>query len=305
MSSNIAESGSQLNADGRGGGIHTSSKVKLANATIASNRAGDDGTGGRGGGVFGASESSITLGNTIVAANRADITANFAATPISQGHNLLGEDPGTGLQSTDVVSSTPRLGRLENNGGRTQTHALLPGSPAIDSGNPTTPGSGAACLSIDQRGIARPKDGDGNGTTICDMGAYERNDLTSPKVTATTPTNGKTGVARRTNLTATFSEKITRSTLNNSTFQLYRCPSTTSTSCTTRITNVTVTSSPDGLKATLDPFGASNSTVLTANTKYRAVVTIGARDLAGNPLDQNGSAVGDQPKAWFFTTGSR
>jgi hypothetical protein len=45
--------------------------------------------------------------------------------------------------------------------------------------------------------------------------------------------------------------------------------------------------------------------VLTANTKYRAVVTIGARDLAGNPLDQNGSAVGDQPKAWFFTTGSR
>ncbi len=61
-----------------------------------------------------------------------------------------------------------RLGSLANNGGPTQTHALLAGSDAIDAGNPATPGSGGdACLATDQRGVARPQ-----GAT-CDIGAFE------------------------------------------------------------------------------------------------------------------------------------
>jgi hypothetical protein len=53
------------------------------------------------------------------------------------------------------------LGPLAFHGGLTRTHALLPGSDAIDSGDDP------ACPAVDQRGVGRPK-GDG-----CDIGAYE------------------------------------------------------------------------------------------------------------------------------------
>jgi hypothetical protein len=69
------------------------------------------------------------------------------------------------------------------------------------------------------------------------------------------------------------------------------------------VTNVTVTLSADGLKATLNPYGTS-STLLATRTKYKAVVTTGARDLAGNALDQNTTTSGNQPKTWTFVTGS-
>jgi len=60
--------------------------------------------------------------------------------------------------------------------------------------------------------------------------------------------------------------------------------------------------STDGLKATLNPYGTS-PTLLTSKTKYKAVVTTGAKDVAGNALDQDPSAAGNQQKAWYFTTG--
>jgi YD repeat-containing protein len=73
---------------------------------------------------------------------------------------------------------------LQDNGGATLTHALLFGSPAIDAANPAAPGSGGnACDAVDQRGIARPADGDGNGSVLCDTGAYELG--TSPFITYT------------------------------------------------------------------------------------------------------------------------
>lgn len=74
----------------------------------------------------------------------------------------------TGPQSGNITGQDPSLGPLGNNGGSTQTHALLLGSPAIDAGAP------AGCiddlsnpLTIDQRGGQRPVNG------ICDIGAYE------------------------------------------------------------------------------------------------------------------------------------
>ncbi|MDA0171481.1 hypothetical protein OJ998_20440 [Solirubrobacter taibaiensis] len=59
----------------------------------------------------------------------------------------------------------PRLGPLADNGGLTRTHAPLPGSPAID--------RGTGCGAADQRGVARPLDGDGDGAAQCDAGAVE------------------------------------------------------------------------------------------------------------------------------------
>src|SRR5262249_11939348 len=69
------------------------------------------------------------------------------------------------------------LGVLRDNGGSTWTHALLAGSAAIDAvqGSCTVDGTaGGTAVSTDQRGTARPQDGDGNGSAVCDAGAYER-----------------------------------------------------------------------------------------------------------------------------------
>jgi len=69
-------------------------------------------------------------------------------------------------------NTDPLLEPLGDNGGPTQTHALKPNSPAIDAGNP-------ACEVTDQRGVIRPIDGDGDGTALCDIGAFEAAACTS------------------------------------------------------------------------------------------------------------------------------
>jgi hypothetical protein len=86
----------------------------------------------------------------------------------SQGHNLVGNKTGctvtatTGdLFGTGASPINPQLGPLANNGGTTQTHALLSGSPAINAGD------SAGCPATDQRGIARPQG------VACDIGAHE------------------------------------------------------------------------------------------------------------------------------------
>jgi Bacterial Ig-like domain len=89
------------------------------------------------------------------------------------------------------------------------------------------------------------------------------------------------------------------SSLNTTTFKLLKVNSDGS---TTQITNVSVTPSADGLKATLDPFGTSTTTHLARSTKYKAVVSTGAKDLAGLRLDQISSTTSLDQKTWTFTT---
>lgn len=73
------------------------------------------------------------------------------------GYNLV-EDDSCGFSG----GSDPNLGGLQDNGGKTLTHAMLPGSPGIDA----VP-SGSCWGSVDQRGVSRPI-GDG-----CEIGAFE------------------------------------------------------------------------------------------------------------------------------------
>lgn len=82
----------------------------------------------------------------------------------------LDSDGSCGLTATGSRPNTdPRLGPLADNGGPTQTQALLPGSPAIDA----IPAAQCA-TATDQRGETRPQDGDGNRVADCDIGAFEK-----------------------------------------------------------------------------------------------------------------------------------
>lgn len=279
-----AEGSTPDNIQSQGGGILSYGNLTLTNSTVSGNTATN-----ASGGIYNAGTARLT--NTIVARNRATADPDVGGMAFdSEGNNLIGNTGGsTGWSASDLLNQQkPLLGPLQNNGGPTNTLALWPGSPAIDAAD------NDRCPAVDQRGITR-KDGDGDRTVICDIGAYERSDLSSPKVSSTTPPTGATGVKRRTNLTAAFSEKMTRTTLNKSTFKLFKVNSNGS---TTQITNVTVSSSTDGLKVTLNP-----SNLLAANTKYKAVVSTQARDLAGNQLDQSPTKAGKQQKAWTFKTG--
>ena len=118
----------------------------------------------------------MSLSNSILAGNVStgfggrgrDCETSSSAQILSEGHNLIGSllDCSVVLASGDLTNVDPILGPLQDNGGPTLTHALQRGSPAIDA-------AGVSCTSTDQRGVLRPKDGDGDGLAFCDIGAFE------------------------------------------------------------------------------------------------------------------------------------
>ena len=124
------------------------------------------------------------------------------------------------------------------------------------------------------------------GWFIDDVTVYECDvaDTTPPQVKSTTPSNGAIGA----DVTAKFTEGMKASTLNGTTFTLNRNDAST---------NVEAVVSYDGVTkpATLNP--DSN---LDAGATYIAKVATGAKDKAGNKLDQDLSIAGNQPKKWKF-----
>jgi hypothetical protein len=123
-------------------------------------------SGNSGGGIV--DSGTATLQNSIVSNNSG---TNCSGTITSHGYNLSSDDSCKFDGPGDMNHINPMLGALQDNGGPTQTMALLPGSPAIDAGNPSgcTDGQGHL-LKTDQRGAPRPDKEDKTG---CDMGAYE------------------------------------------------------------------------------------------------------------------------------------
>ncbi len=163
-----------------GGGIASdAATIRLNNVTMAGNTADSDRDGIGDGGGLATAGALVSMSNTIIADNvDTGGEAPDCIGPIdSRGHNLIENTAACALVGgpADITGQDPKLGPLTNNGGPTETRALLRGSPAIDAGNPATPGSGGnACEATDQRGVARPQDGDADGVATCDIGAFER-----------------------------------------------------------------------------------------------------------------------------------
>lgn len=147
-----------------GGGLYNNGELGLRNVTVTANS---------GGGVVSPLGTSTIIQNTLIAGNADD---NDCSGDIdSNGFNLVSTTCNlASTTSSDLTTDDPGLAPLALNDGDTPTHALLPDSPAIDAGNDTTPGTtGQACFEIDQRGVTRPVDGDGDETARCDIGAFE------------------------------------------------------------------------------------------------------------------------------------
>ena len=120
------------------------------------------------------SSGTVTMSNTILALNTAS-GFDCVGTITSLGYNLVGDTTGCTVTAvpgdmfgTGTTPTNPGLGTLANNGGPTLTQGLLAGSPALNTANPATPGTGAdTCLTTDQRGVVRPTG------IACDIGAFE------------------------------------------------------------------------------------------------------------------------------------
>jgi hypothetical protein len=156
--------------NGLGGGLYISGgTVSINNSTLAGNLATDLGSGSGlhdGGGIYNAAgPSALQMYDTILADNSADTAGpDLYGSVTSLGHNLIGNTSGgSGFAASDLLNVNPLLGSLQNNGGPTQTMALLAGSPAIDAGDNTN------APADDQRGPAFPRVVHG---TI-DIGAFE------------------------------------------------------------------------------------------------------------------------------------
>jgi hypothetical protein len=178
ISANTANGGSDF--VGAVGGIFNGygATLTVSNSTISGNSAP-----GGAGGIF-APYGTLNMRNSIVARNTMDDADDLVGHLTSSGYNLIGNTMrGSGFDDTDLVGGPddpidPLLGPLQDNGGPTQTMALLPGSPALNAGDPAQSGV------PDQRGVVRR-----GGVNI---GAYQASAsaflLTAPNtVTSGTP----------------------------------------------------------------------------------------------------------------------
>jgi hypothetical protein len=151
-----------------GGGVFATGAFSIGHSTIANNEVIADDPGA--GGITG---DGVSMHHTIVAGNTGGSAPDIECALDSSAYNLIGNsNGGSGYSSTDLLDANPLLAPLADNGGPTMTMALLPGSPAIDAGdpNPTDPPA------WDQRGTGFPRIVNGR----IDIGAYEVQATGSP-----------------------------------------------------------------------------------------------------------------------------
>ena len=154
-------------AEDMGGGISNQWNLTLINCTVSDNEAAE------GGGIYTSDSDGdgTNVKNAIIADNTTTATGPDCEGGLnSYGYNLIEDTTNCSINEdanpgTDITGQEPNLGPLQDNGGSTETHALLSGSPAIDAGSCTDiEGTG---VTRDQRGVPRPQG------ASCDIGAYE------------------------------------------------------------------------------------------------------------------------------------
>jgi hypothetical protein len=127
-----------------GGGIYNvaaslgSARLSVNNSTLSGNSASTNG-----GGIYNLADlrgsAPVDIRDSILNAGASgENIFNSAGSITSYGYNLSSDD-GAGylIGPGDQVNIDPMLGPLQNNGGPTFTHALLPGGPAINAGDPS------------------------------------------------------------------------------------------------------------------------------------------------------------------------
>jgi CSLREA domain-containing protein len=197
---NSTISGNDVNNDG-GGIFNRVGSIIIRNSTITDNDAISNGGGIENTNLDNAN--SVDLMNTIVAGNTEDGVIDDSTSDCSQelpitsnGFNIVGIGTGCPSNGTGDITVDPALVcttvldcTLADNGGPTETHALLSGSPAIDMGDP------AGCedptdtvLDEDQRSFARPVGG------ACDIGAFESQTIIGPIAPSVVPTLSEWGL---------------------------------------------------------------------------------------------------------------
>ena len=163
VTGNLAEAGGGIGSDGGG--------VTVTFSTITGND-GDTGGGLYSGNGFFSVSRSLVAENTSTA-GAVDCSGGFA----SDGYNLIGQIEQTECSITATTGDQfgtpgspidPVLGTLADNGGLSDTFALLGGSPAIDGAD--------ACSGLDQRGVVRPQG------AACDIGAFEADGAEVPTI---------------------------------------------------------------------------------------------------------------------------
>ena len=177
---NITNSTLSGNSADNGGGIRTDDGggITMTNSTLSANSARFVG-----GSDFEGDDASVS--NTIIAKNTDTGGAPDCNGEVSsKGYNLIGNSTGATITPTtgDQIGTAaspidPLLGPLQNNGGPTQTQALLSGSRAIDKGGAATDPVTGNPITTDQRGFTRPVDdpsiANATGGNGSDIGAFE------------------------------------------------------------------------------------------------------------------------------------
>jgi hypothetical protein len=143
----------------QGGGLFNNGVLNIANTTVSGNTAINA---GEAGGLH--SNGTVYIANTIIAnsTNGVDCYSltTYLISPATASSNLVTQ---SGLSwATTKTSAEINLGPLQDNGGPTETMALLAGSAAIGAGDATI-SNAAPVFGLDQRGISR---------TTSDIGAY-------------------------------------------------------------------------------------------------------------------------------------
>ncbi len=168
-----------VGAASQGGGIHSSGALLVINSTIAANTAGE------GGGLYVVAPptGSPNSDDSIFAAGSGGACGGPGVPAMTGDGNIASDDTCSFKGSGNRYSTNPQIAGLTNNGGPTNTHALLPASPAINTAR--------ACTAIDQRGVARPQPTAG----LCDVGAFEYRAPTLKVVTNVVNDSGGTRTA--------------------------------------------------------------------------------------------------------------